>query len=71
MEDWIDIEEDKPIIDDFYLVYLLNGHICIGHWMSEDFWSTGYYVNRLEVSHWMELPAAPTNRRFRFGYDGH
>ncbi len=62
MEDWIDIEEYKPILDDDYLVCLLNGHICIGRWMSEDFWSTGYYVNRLNVSHWMYLPAAPKRR---------
>ncbi len=59
MEDWIDINDDKPIVNDDYLVYLLNGHICIGHWMSESFWSKGYYVNRLEVSHWMSLPSAP------------
>ena len=59
MEDWINIKDEQPIFSDYYLVYLLNGHICIGHWMSEAFWSTGYYVNRLEVSHWMPLPAAP------------
>ena len=59
MEDWINIEDDKPIFNDDYLVYLSNGHICIGYWMSEDFWSTGYYSNRLEVTHWMCLPEAP------------
>lgn len=59
MEDWIDIENEKPIFNDDYLVCLLNGHICIGFWMSESFWSKGYYVNRLEVSHWMPLPSAP------------
>ena len=59
MEDWIDINDDKPMFNDDYLVYLLNGHICIGYWMSEDFWSKGYYVNRLEVSHWMYLPNPP------------
>lgn len=35
--DWIDIKENKPIFNDDYLVYLLNGHICIGYWMSEEF----------------------------------
>ena len=61
MEDWIDIEDEQPIINDNYLVYLLNGHICIGYWTSESFWSTGYYSNSLEVTHWMPLPAAPRN----------
>lgn len=59
MEDWIDINDDKPIFNDDYIVYLLNGHICIGYWMSQDFWSKGYYTNKLEVSHWMYLPNPP------------
>lgn len=59
MEDWIDIKCEIPIFEDNYLVYLLNGNICIGYWLSGDFWGTGYYSNRLEVSHWMPLPAAP------------
>lgn len=59
MGDWINISDEKPIFNDDYLVCLSNGHICIGYWMSEDFWSNGYYVNRLEVTHWMSLPAAP------------
>ena len=59
MEDWIDIKEEQPIANDNYLVYLLNGHICIGYWAAESFWSTGYYSNRLEVTHWMELPEPP------------
>ena len=62
MEDWIDFEDEKPIFNDDYLVYLLNGHICIGRWMSDDFWSTGYYVNRISITHWMPLPAAPKRR---------
>ena len=62
MEDWIDFKDEKPYFNDDYLVCLLNGHICIGYWMSEDFWSKGYYVNRLEVSHWMPLPAAPSKK---------
>lgn len=57
--DWISIKEDQPCINDYYLVCLANGHICIGHWMSEAFWSTGYYSNRLEVTHWMDLPEPP------------
>ena len=61
MEDWIDIKDEQPTINDNYLVYLLNGHICIGYWTSESFWSTGYYSNRLEVTHWMPLPGAPRN----------
>lgn len=61
MEDWIDIKDEQPTINDNYLVYLLNGHICIGYWTSESFCSTGYYSNRLEVTHWMPLPAAPRN----------
>lgn len=61
MEDWIDIKDEQPTINDNYLVYLLNGHICIGYWTSESFWSTGYYSNSLEVTHWMPLPAAPRN----------
>lgn len=60
--DWIDIKEEQPYFNNDYLVYLLNGHICIGYWMSEDFWSTGYYSNRLEVTHWMPLPEAPLKK---------
>lgn len=60
--DWINIKEEQPTENDDYLVCLLNGHICIGYWMSEGFWSTGYYTNRLEASHWMYLPAAPKRR---------
>lgn len=59
MEDWINIKDEQPIFNDEYLVYLLNGSIRIGYWLSEDFWSRGYYVNKLEVTHWMPLPAAP------------
>lgn len=61
MEDWINIKDEQPTINDNYLVYLLNGHICIGYWTSESFWSTGYYSNSLEVTHWMPLPAALRN----------
>ena len=61
MEYWIDIKDEQPTINDNYLVYLLNGHICIGYWTSESFWSTGYYSNSLKVTHWMPLPVAPRN----------
>ena len=59
--EWISVKDELPWIQDNYLVHLLNGHICIGYWMSEDFWSTGYYTNKLEVTHWMCLPEAPKN----------
>ena len=54
---WISVKDELPWVDDIYLVYLANGHFCIGYWLSEDFWSTGYYVNRLEVTHWAYLEA--------------
>lgn len=57
--EWISVKNELPLINDNYLVYLPNGHICIGYWMSEDFWSTGYYTNKLEATHWMYLPEAP------------
>lgn len=55
---WISVKDDLPWADDYYLVYLANGSFCIGHWTSDDFWSTGYYVNRLNgVTHWAYLEA--------------
>lgn len=54
---WISVKDDLPWINGDYLVYLLNGHFCIGYWMSGEFWSTGYYSNRLEVTHWAYLEA--------------
>ena len=59
MNEWINAEYVLPIIPDKYLVCLSNGEICIGLWSANDFWSIGYYSNKLEVSHWMYLPAAP------------
>lgn len=57
--DWININKETPEEQEHYLVHLLNGHICIGHWAGETFWSTGYYSNSLEVTHWMPLPEPP------------
>jgi hypothetical protein len=54
---WISIKDELPHTNDDYLVYLPNGHFCIGYWMSGDFWSNGYYTNRLEVTHWAYLEA--------------
>lgn len=54
---WISIEDELPYTNDEYLVYLANGHCGIGYWMSGEFWSTGYYSNRLEVTHWTYLEA--------------
>lgn len=57
--EWIHIKDDWPLYQDYYLVALPNGHICIGYWMSDAFWSVGYYSNRLDVTHWMHLPEPP------------
>ena len=47
MNQWINVNDELPTIKDDYLVYLVNGHIHIGYWMSGEFWSTGYYTNSL------------------------
>ena len=57
--EWININKETPEDDERCLVHLSNGHICIGFYTSETFWSTGYYVNTLEVTHWMPLPEPP------------
>ena len=59
MNKWISVKDELPTENDDYLVYLLNGHLCIGYWLAEDFWSKGYYTNRLEVTHWQPLPEPP------------
>lgn len=57
--EWISVKEDLPFANDDYLVCLANGHICMGFWSSNNFWSKGYYSNCLEVTHWMPLPEPP------------
>lgn len=57
--DWISVKDELPEIEDNYLVCLVNGHICVGFYISETFWSAGYYSNSLEVTHWMSLPEPP------------
>lgn len=55
MNKWISVKDELPTEKDDYLVYLSNGHFCIGYWMSDEFWSTGYYTSQLDVTHWMPL----------------
>ena len=55
MSEWINVNDELPTVSDDYLVYLANGHFCIGYWMRGEFLTTGYYTSSLEVTHWMPL----------------
>jgi hypothetical protein len=61
-EGWISVKDRLPEGKGAYLIYHNNSAANIAIYSGSDYWSYGYYSNRIYPTHWMPLPAAPEDK---------
>jgi hypothetical protein len=60
--EWISVKDRLPEGKGAYLIYHNNSAANIAIYSGSDYWSYGYYSNRIYPTHWMPLPAAPEDK---------